>query len=84
MGLFEELKKMQALSPKERVMNSLENRRGKTDSWIRNLQIHTIARDVIEYGLTPENLEGATEEEKKEMAEIIAGWTSEKRREANH
>lgn len=76
MELFEELKKRQAMSPKERIISSLKNRREKTDPWIRNLQMHTIARDIVELGdkLNPGDLSEATDEEKKELEEILQRW----------
>lgn len=77
MELLKELQRLQAMSPKERIMDSLKNRREKTDSWIRNLQIHTIARDLIGCGLTPEDLDEATDEEKGELKEVLQRWANE-------
>ena len=81
MGLFEELKKRQAMSPKERIISSLENRRKKTDPWIRNLQMHTIARDIAIYvqagELGPDDLSEIPEEEKRELMEILERFAKE-------
>lgn len=81
MGLFDKLREMQAMSPKERILHSLENRRGKTDPGIRNLQMHTIARDVVAYveagELGPDDLAEIPEEEKRELMEIIERWRKE-------
>jgi hypothetical protein len=81
MELFEELKKLQAMSPKERILHSLENRRGKADPGIRNLQMHTIASDIARYvqagELGPDDLAEIPEEEKRELMEILGRWTEE-------
>ncbi|MFA5714733.1 MAG: hypothetical protein WC998_03250 [Candidatus Paceibacterota bacterium] len=82
MGLFDELREMQAMSPKERIIHSLENRRGKTDPKIRNLQMHVIAKDIARYmqagELGPNDLAEIPEEEKKELMEILERWANEK------
>lgn len=81
MGLFDKLREMQAMSPKERILHSLENRRGKTDPGIRNLQMHTIARDVVAYveagELGPDDLAEIPEDEKRELMGIIERWRKE-------
>jgi hypothetical protein len=85
MGLFDKLREMQAMSPKKRVMHSLENRRGKTDPGIRSLQIHTIARDIANYmqagELGPNDLAEIPEEEKRELMEILERWAKEESQE---
>jgi len=65
------------MSPGERIMSSLKNRREKTDPWIRNLQMHTIARDIAESELNPGDLAEATDEEKGELKEILQRWAKE-------
>jgi hypothetical protein len=77
MKFLEEIKKRQAMSPKERIMSSLKNRREKIDPWIRNLQMHTIARDIVESELSPGDLAEATDEEKEELKEILQRWSKE-------
>lgn len=81
MGLFDKLKEMKAMSPKERILHSLENRRGKTDPGMRSLQMHTIARDIANYvqagELGPDDLAGIPEEEKRELMEILERWGKE-------
>ncbi|MFA5086310.1 MAG: hypothetical protein WC468_01790 [Candidatus Paceibacterota bacterium] len=81
MELFDKLREMQAMSPKERIIHSLENRRGKTDPGIRNLQIHAIARDIANYvqagELGPDDLAEIPEEEKRELMKILERWAKE-------
>lgn len=78
MGLIDKIIEMQAMSPKERILHSLANRREKTDPAIRNLQMHTIARDIANYmqddKLSPSDLAEIPEEEKKELMEILERW----------
>jgi len=75
MGLLKQLEELQ--SPKDQAIFSLKSRRGKTDPWLRNMQLMLVANCLLKGNLTPEDI-GATEEEKKELEDVLAKWASEK------